>query len=68
MGIANVLWVQELSLVRHDLGGLLAVEYRKVGGHVDKDTGIRRQTAGGLSPYDGRGSGAGSSRRSRGAG
>lgn len=27
VSIANVLWVQELPLVRHDLGGLLAVEY-----------------------------------------
>lgn len=41
MGVADVLRVQKLSLVRHDLCGLLAVEYREVSGHVDKDAGIR---------------------------
>lgn len=41
MGIANVLWVQKLPLVRHDLCGLLAVEDRKVSGHVDEDAGVR---------------------------
>lgn len=61
VGIANVLRMQELSLVRHDLGGLLTVEYGKVGGHVDKDAGIRGQAAGGLSPHDRRRGSAGDS-------
>lgn len=51
VGIADVLRVQKLSLVRHDLCCLLAVEYGEVSGHVDKDTGIRGQAAGGLSPH-----------------
>lgn len=61
MGIADVLRMQELSLVRHDLGGLLTVEYGEVGGHVDKDAGIRGQAAGGLSPHDWRRGSAGDS-------
>lgn len=48
MGVADVLRVQELSLVGHDLRGLLAVEHGEVGGHVDKDAGIGRQAARGL--------------------
>ena len=60
VGIADVLRMQELPLMRHDLGGLLAVEYREIGGHVDKDAGIRRQAAGGLGPHERRGSRAGS--------
>lgn len=67
MGIANVLRVQKLSLVRHDLCGLLAVEYGEVSGHVDEDAGIRGQAAGGLSPHEGRGSGTGCGRRGGGA-
>lgn len=67
VGVADVLRVQELPLVRHDLRGLLAVEYGEVGGHVDKDAGVRRQTAGGLSSYHRRRGGARSGRGGRGA-
>lgn len=63
VGIANVLWVQKLSLVRHDLRGLLTVEYGEISGHVDKDASIRGQAAGGLRPHEGRGSRTGCSRR-----
>lgn len=41
VGIADVLGVEKLSLVRHNLGGLLTVEDRKIGGHVDEDAGVR---------------------------
>lgn len=68
MGIADVLRMQELPLVRHDLGGLLAVEYGKVGGHVDEDAGIRGQAAGGLGSHDRRRGSAGGSGWSRRAG
>lgn len=54
--------------MRHDLGGLLAVEYREVGGHVDKDAGVRGQAAGGLCSHERCGSRAGGSGWSRGAG
>lgn len=63
MGIADVLRVQKLSLVRHDLCGLLTVEHREVSGHVDKNAGVGRQAAGGLCPHEGRGSGPGGGRR-----
>lgn len=66
MGVADVLGVQELSLVRHDLRGLLTVEHGEVGGHVDEDAGIRGQAAGSLRPHEGRGGGPG--RCSRGGG
>lgn len=68
MGVADVLRVKKLSLVRHDLRGLLAIEYGEVSGHVDEDAGIRRQAAGGLSPHEWRRSRTGCSRRGRGAG
>lgn len=68
VSVADVLWVQELSLVRHDLGGLLAVKYGEIGGHVDEDAGIGRQAARGLSPHERRGSRTGSGRWGRGAG
>lgn len=67
MGITNVLRVEKLSLVRHNLCGLLAVEYGKISGHVDKDAGVRGEAAGGLGPHEGRGSRTGCSRRGRGA-
>lgn len=51
VGIANVLWMQELPLVRHDLSGLLTVENGEVGGHVNEDAGIRGQAAGCLGPH-----------------
>lgn len=59
MGVADELWVQKLSLVGHDLRGLLAVQHGEVGGHVDKDTGVGGETAGRLGPHEGRGHGAG---------
>ena len=68
VGVADVLRVQELSLVRHNLRGLLAVEHGEVSGHVDEDAGIRGQAAGGLSPHEGRGSLAGRGGRGGGAG
>lgn len=68
VGVTDVLGVEELSLVRHDLGGLLAVEYREVGGHVDKDAGVRCQATGSLCPYERRRSRARGRGRSRGAG
>ena len=68
VSVANVLRVEELSLVRHDLGGLLAVQYREVGGHVDEDAGVRRQAASGLGPHERRGAEAGCRGRGRGAG
>lgn len=69
-GVAHVGRVQELALVRHDLGGLLAVEHREVGGHVDVDIvhGALGQAAvglragrGGAGPRIGTGAGAGGS-------
>lgn len=54
-GVADVLGVDELSLVGHDLGGLLAVEHGEVGGHVDENTGVWRETAGGLGTHHGLG-------------
>lgn len=68
MGVADVLRVQKLSLVRHDLRGLLAVEHREVSGHVDEDAGIRGQATGGLSPHERRGSRTGCGGRGGGAG
>lgn len=68
VGVANVLRVEELSLMRHDLGGLLTVEHREVGGHVDKDAGVGGQTAGGLGAHERRGSRAGRGGRGGGAG
>lgn len=68
MSVADVLRVQELSLVGHDLGGLLAVEYGEVGGHVDEDAGVRRKAARGLSSHEGGRGGAGRGRRRGGAG
>lgn len=59
VGVADILRMQELSLVRHDLSGLLAVENGEVGGHVHKYAGVRGQTAGGLGPHQGGGSRAG---------
>lgn len=65
VGVADVLRVEKLSLVRHDLRGLLAVEHGEVGGHVDEDAGVGGQAAGGLSPHEG---GAGGGGRGGGAG
>lgn len=49
VGEANVLRMQELSLVRKNLSRLLAVQYGEVGGHVDIDAGVWGQAARGLS-------------------
>ena len=67
MGVADVLRVQELSLVGQDLSGLLAVEHREVGGHVDIDAGVRGQAAGGLCSQQRGGNRAGHGRWGRGA-
>ena len=67
VGVADVLRVQELSLVRHDLRGLLTVEHREVGGHVDENAGVWGQAAGSLRPHEGRGGGPGRRRRAGGA-
>lgn len=68
--VAHIRWVQELALVWHDLGGLLAVEHREIGGHVDVDivhgalgkaaVGLRAGR-GGTGPRIGAGAGAGGS-------
>lgn len=68
VGIADVLRVQKLSLVGHDLCGLLAVEHGEVSGHVDKDAGVRGQAAGGLGPHEGSGGRTGCCRWGGGAG
>lgn len=58
VGVADVLRVEELSLVGQDLRGLLTVEHGEVGGHVDEDASVRGQAAGSLRPHQG-GSGGG---------
>lgn len=69
MGEPDVLRVQELPLVRHDLSGLLAVEDGEVGGHVDEDAGVGGQAAGRLGPHErGRGVAGRSGRRRRAGG
>lgn len=55
VGVPDVLRVQKLSLVGHDLRGLLAVEHGEVGGHVDEDAGVGGEAAGGLGPHHLRG-------------
>lgn len=55
-GISQILGVQVLPLMGHDLGGLLAVQHGEVGGHVDVDVAqapVRREAAVGLRPHDG---------------
>lgn len=51
--VPDVLRMQELTLVGHDLCRLLTVQHREVGGHVDIYAGIRRQTAWGLGTQNG---------------
>lgn len=53
MGVTDVLRMQELTLVGHDLRCLLAVQNREVGGHVDVYACIRRQAARGLGAQNG---------------
>lgn len=72
VGVADVLRMQELTLVGHDLCCLLTVQHREVGGHVDVYTGVWGQAAWGLGAQNGgwsrtgdRASGGG---RGRGAG
>lgn len=50
--IAHIGGMQVLPLVRHDLGGLLAIQYREIGGHVDIHIvhGSFGQTTVGLGP------------------
>lgn len=73
VGVTDVLRMKKLALVWHDLCRLLAVQHREVGGHVDVDAGVRRQTARGLGAQNGGGSrdrdsASGGGRRGRRAG
>lgn len=55
VGVTDVLRMQELTLVGHDLCRLLTVQHGEVGGHVDVHAGIRRQAAWGLGTQNGGG-------------